>query len=491
MRMVRAMPFYADLHVHSKFSRATSKQCDLEHLAFWAARKGVSVLATGDFTYPEWFDEIREKLVPAEPGLFRLRKEIAADVEKDLPGASAGETRFLLQVEISTIYKRGDRCRKVHHLLYAPDMESADRIRQELDKRGNIRSDGRPILGLDSRELLDITLSAGEGTFLVPAHIWTPWFSVLGSKSGFDSIEACYGELASEIFALETGLSSDPPMNWRVSGLDRFRLISNSDLHSPSKIGREACVFDTDRDYFAMREALRTGKGYEGTVEFFPEEGKYHADGHRKCETRLTPEETAKHKGLCPVCGKPVTVGVSYRVAELADKQLGRKPKGAAPFRSLIPLTEVLSELRGTGPATKGVLALYESLLQRLGPELMILQELPLDRIEKEASLVLAEAIGRMRSGKVIRQAGYDGEYGVIRLFTPEELTERDDVGKAFRLACEVPPPSKKKAGRKKTRKKTARKGGKGAGPKVSPKPSARLLADPPPPPTGPQGQLF
>jgi DNA helicase-2/ATP-dependent DNA helicase PcrA len=273
--------FYADLHVHSRYSRATSRDADLEHLALWARRKGISVVGTGDFTHPAWFEEIRTKLVPAEPGLFRLRPEIEREVERQLPPACHGPVRFLLEVEISTIYKKGDRTRKVHHLIYASNLDTAGRFREKLATIGNIASDGRPILGLDSRHLLEITLQSGPDAYLVPAHIWTPWFAALGSKSGFDSIDECYGDLAPHIFAVETGLSSDPPMNWRVSQLDRFTLVSNSDAHSPPMLGREACAFATDMDYFAMRRALETGEGYAGTVEFFPEEGKYHLDGHR------------------------------------------------------------------------------------------------------------------------------------------------------------------------------------------------------------------
>lgn len=412
------MTFYADLHVHSKFSRATSRDGDLEHLALWAQKKGITVVATGDFTHPAWFAEIQEKLIAAEPGLFRLRPELEREVNRQLSRPADGAVRFMLEVEISTIYKKDGCTRKVHHLIYVPTLEHARRVSQSLARVGNLNSDGRPILGLDSRDLLEITLKSGEGAYLVPAHIWTPWFAVLGSKSGFDTIEHCYGDLSQEIFALETGLSSDPPMNWRLSGLDRYTLVSNSDAHSPPKLGREACVFDTPLDYFAMREALRTGKGYGGTVEFFPEEGKYHLDGHRKCNVCLEPEESRRHEGLCPVCGKPLTLGVMYRVCELADRPEppAPLPPKAARFRSLIPLDEVLSELVGAGPQTKKVQGKYEELLTRLGPELFILDQIPLDEIARTGSPLLAEAIRRMREGRVIRQSGYDGEYGVIRL---------------------------------------------------------------------------
>ena len=311
-----AMAFYADLHIHSKYSRATSKDCDLKHLAYWARKKGIAVVGTGDFTHPVWIAELKEQLVPAEPGLFRLKPDLEKEVSAMLPPACQGTTRFMLSVEISTIYKKGEKTRKIHHLLYAPDFPSAERIIQSLSKIGNLKSDGRPILGLDSRHLLEITLESGPGSYLVPAHIWTPWFAALGSKSGFDAIDECYADLAAHIFAVETGLSSDPEMNWRVSSLDRFRLVSNSDAHSPQKLGREACVFDTELDYFAIRTALETGHGYEGTLEFFPEEGKYHLDGHRNCNVRLLPNET-KQLG-----GRQVRSGSQARDRESVQSRL-------------------------------------------------------------------------------------------------------------------------------------------------------------------------
>lgn len=431
--------FYADLHVHSKFSRATSRDCDLEHLALWAGKKGITVVATGDFTHPGWLEEIRHKLLPAEPGLHRLRPELEQEARR-AGTRTAGDVRFVLQVEISTIYKRDGRTRKVHHLIYVPDFEAAQRLHQSLARIGNLGSDGRPILGLDSRSLLEIALECGEGCYLVPAHIWTPWFAVLGSKSGFDSIEHCYGDLTSEVFALETGLSSDPAMNWRLSALDRFALVSNSDAHSPPKLGREACVFETELDYFAMRRALQTGAGYGGTVEFFPEEGKYHFDGHRKCNVCLSPDETRRHHGDCPVCGKPLTLGVMYRVCELADRERAPEPRPAraAPFRSLIPLEEVLAEICGVGPQSIAVQRKYEELLARIGPELFILEKAPLEEIARAGSPLLAEAVMRMRQGRVICQAGFDGEYGTIRLFTKEELARGSSVGLLFEMPEEA-----------------------------------------------------
>jgi len=414
--------FHADLHIHSRFSRACSRDCDIEHLSWWALRKGLRVLGTGDFTHPAWAAELRETLVPAEPGLFRIRPELERRLLRDTPAACAGTVRFMLSVEISTIYRRDERTRKVHHLLYAPSFEAADRISAALAKIGNLASDGRPILGLDSRDLLDITLSAGPGCFLVPAHVWTPWFAVLGSKSGFDAVRDCYADLAEHIFAVETGLSSDPPMNWACSSLDQYRLVSNSDAHSPPMLGREATVFDTDLDYFAMADALRTGHGLAGTVEFFPEEGKYHLDGHRKCGVRVEPEQTRALDTTCPRCGKPLTVGVLHRVAELADRPAGFRPPGAAGFTSLVQLPEIVGEILATGPKSKKVTGEIGRLVATLGPELSILRDVPLDDVRRAGGTLLGEGIARLRRGEVIRDAGYDGEYGTIRLFQPGEL---------------------------------------------------------------------
>jgi DNA helicase-2/ATP-dependent DNA helicase PcrA len=413
--------FIADLHIHSRFSRACSKDCDIEHLSWWARRKGLTVLGTGDFTHPAWAAELKDTLVEAEPGLFRVRPDLERRLDRDTPATCAGPVRFLLSVEISTIYRRDERTRKVHHLLYAPSFEAADRITAALAKVGNLASDGRPILGLDSRDLLEITLEAGPGCFLVPAHVWTPWFAVLGSKSGFDAVRDCYADLAGHIFAVETGLSSDPAMNWTCSSLDAYRLVSNSDAHSPPALGREATVFGTDLDYFAMAEALRTGRGLDGTLEFFPEEGKYHLDGHRKCGVRIEPEQTTALADRCPACGKPLTVGVLHRVAELADRPAGFRPDGAAGFTCLVQLPQIIGEILGTGPKSKKVAAEAGRLVAALGPELTILREVPLDDLRRVGGARFAEGIGRLRRGEVIREAGYDGEYGTIRLFGPDE----------------------------------------------------------------------
>jgi uncharacterized protein (TIGR00375 family) len=428
--------FHADLHIHSKYSRACSKDCDIEHLSWWALRKGLTVLGTGDFTHPAWSAELKETLIPAEPGLFRIRPDLEERLHRDTPASCAGTVRFMLSVEISTIYKRDDHTRKVHHLLYAPDFESADRITAALAKIGNLASDGRPILGLDSRDLLDITLSGGPGCYLIPAHVWTPWFAVLGSKSGFDAIRDCYADLADHIFAAETGLSSDPAMNWMCSSLDGYRLVSNSDAHSPPMLGREATVFDTELDYFSMMAALQTGNGLAGTIEFFPEEGKYHLDGHRKCDVRLEPEQTRGVDTICPRCGKPLTVGVLHRVAELADRPLGYRPPNAAGFTNLVQLPEIMGELVGTGPKSKKVASAVGKLVAALGPELSILRDVPLDDLRRAGGSLLSEGIARLRRGEVIRDSGYDGEYGTIRLFQPDEL----DGAALFAMDRPAPP---------------------------------------------------
>ncbi len=437
--------FYADLHVHSRYSRATSPSGTLENFSRWGRLKGITVVATGDFTHPAWRAAIGDELIPAEPGLFRLKPERERAIEMELPAACQLEgtpfskpVRFLLQVEISTIYKRDGFTRKVHHLILAPGLKEVDALTTRLGRIGNLKSDGRPILGLDSRDLLEMVLESGAGCMLIPAHIWTPWFSALGSKSGFDSVADCYADLAPHVFAVETGLSSDPPMNWQVSSLDRYRLVSNSDCHSPEKLGREATAFDAEPDYFAIRKALETGVGYAGTVEFFPEEGKYHLDGHRNCQICWDPRETKKHKGLCTVCGKPVTVGVMARVEELADRPEGVQAPTAGPFRSFIPLSEVLSEVLGGGPSSGKVESARSAIVSGVGPELYVLGHAPLDVIEKVGPPRLGEAIGRMRSGNVIRESGYDGEYGVIRLFKPEELGRIPRVKKRIKQVQDI-----------------------------------------------------
>ena len=422
------MKLVADIHLHSHYSRATSRDLTLEHLWKWAQLKGVQVVATGDIAHPGWLAELREKLEPAEAGLFRLKPEHTAGVADQVPAACRGTVRFLIGGEISNIYKKHERTRKVHNIVFAPSFEATARLQTELEKIGNIRSDGRPILGLDSRDLLEIVLEVDPRCHLIPAHIWTPWFSILGSRSGFDSVRECYADLTPHIFAVETGLSSDPPMNWRVSWLDDYTLISSSDAHSPPKLAREATRFDTELSYDALFHALRGGDRahYRGTIEFFPEEGKYHLDGHRKCGVCWKPVTTRDHGGRCSACGKPVTVGVYHRMEELADRPPGARPPCAGPFASLIPLPEALGEMLGVGPGSKRVQREYLRLLERLGPELTILQELPLEEIAAAGDAVLVEGIRRMRAGEVRAQSGYDGEYGVIRLF--DDAADRSAV---------------------------------------------------------------
>ncbi len=445
------MIYFADLHVHSRYSRATSKECVLPEIARWAAIKGLRVLATGDFTHPAWSAEIKETLEEADNGLFRVKEEHAPKASPSPGGFGPRDVRFMLNVEISSIYKKNGATRRVHNLIFMPDLDSMDRFNETLGRLGNITSDGRPILGLDSKDLLEIALETTPESFLVPAHVWTPWFSVLGSKSGFDSIEECFEDLSSHIFALETGLSSDPEMNHAVGMLDRFSLISNSDTHSPANLGREANIFAGEPGYTAIREALKRGftvdppedetddddvllmnyserpePAFLGTVEFFPEEGKYHLDGHRKCRVRLDPSETEQLGGRCPVCGKPVTVGVMNRVMELADREFGAAPIGAAPFTRLLPLREIVSQAMGVGPQSKKVRAAYDDLIGKLGPEMNILRLLPVEEIDATAPDVIGEGIRRARRGEVHIEPGYDGEYGTVRLFTQEE---RDRLG--------------------------------------------------------------
>lgn len=413
--------YLADLHIHSRFSRATSRDCDIPHLDLWARRKGLALVGTGDFTHPAWREELRAKLVGQPGGFYTLRSEemLDAGVGGDVP-----VPRFVLTSEISCIYKRHGKTRKVHNLILMPSLEAAELLSRKLEAIGNIHSDGRPILGLDSRDLLEITLDSCPEAVFVPAHIWTPHFSMFGAFSGFDSVEECFGDLAPMIHAVETGLSSDPPMNWRVSALDRFQLISNSDAHSPARLGREANLLDGPLTYEALSRALQTGDGLAGTVEFFPEEGKYHLDGHRNCKVRLTPGETQALDGRCPVCGRKLTIGVEHRVEELADRPAGFCRPDAKPFESLVPLPQILAASLGTGESSKKVQRAYEDLLHTLGPEFYILREAPLEDIRRAAGLCVAEGVRRVRAGQVQRVGGYDGEYGTISLFRAGEREE-------------------------------------------------------------------
>ena len=412
------MKTIADLHIHSRFSMATSKEGTPENLDFWARKKGISLIGTGDFTHPVWREELKERLVSEGNGLYRLRDAYVKEESRKFPGEG---TRFVVSGEISSIYKKNGKTRKVHNVILLPSLEAADAMAQRLEKIGNIHSDGRPILGLDSHDLLEMMLDVCPEGILIPAHIWTPHFSVLGAKSGFDSVEECFEELAPYIHALETGLSSDPAMNWRISKLDRYQLVSNSDAHSPSKLGREANLLDIDCSYEGLYRAIQTGEGLEGTVEFFPEEGKYHFDGHRKCGVSLSPVEAERLGGICPVCGKKLTMGVDHRVEQLADRAEGFVKKDGKKYESLIPLPEVISACMGYSTASKKVQGCFEQMLQTLGTEFDILRNVPAEDIKTCAGERLAEGIENVRTGKVKRIPGYDGEYGKIQLFAEND----------------------------------------------------------------------
>jgi uncharacterized protein (TIGR00375 family) len=400
---------------------ATSKECNPVNLHRWASLKGVSLVGTGDFTHPGWRVELREHLLPAEPGFYRLKDSPSPEI----PGQP--EVRFVVTGEISAIYKKNDRTRKVHHLVVLPSLEAADRISARLEALGmNIRSDGRPILGLDSYLLFQLILEAEPEVIFIPAHIWTPHFSVFGSNSGFDTIEECYEDLTPHIPALETGLSSDPAMNWRWSALDRFNLVSNSDAHNPQNLAREANLFNTEFSYPGLKAALQDLKSdrFGGTLEFFPEEGKYHLDGHRNCQVCWEPSETREHGMICPVCNRKVTVGVLHRVAELADRPAGFRPEHAKPFLSLVQLREIIGAAMNVGSATCKAEQIYHNLLHQFGPELDILMKVDLGQIASKAGSLVATGIQRLRERKVLIQPGYDGEYGVVSLFDAAERLE-------------------------------------------------------------------
>jgi len=430
------MKFVADFHIHSKYSRATSPLMDLENLDRWAKIKGINVLGTGDFTHPEWFENIKKELEPAEPGLFRFTLHPSKTTPTKLSVASGlslmGEglrssespTRFVLTSEISCIYSKKGKVRKIHIIIFAPSIDAVEKINLKLSQIGNLKADGRPILGLDAKELAKIVLDIDENCLVVPAHIWTPWFSVFGSKSGFNSLEECFDEYTKYIYAVETGLSSDPAMNWRLSQLDKITLISNSDAHSLPKIGREANIFDTELSYPGIADALKT-KRPEGcpnkflhTVEFFPEEGKYHYDGHRLCNLSLSPAESKKYNNICPRCAKPLVIGVLNRVEELADRPEGFLPENAVPFKSLIPLNEVIAESIGVSVLSKEVSKHYNNLIKNLGSELQILLESTEKEIGEKSLPEIANGVIRMREGKVSIEPGYDGVYGKIKIFS-------------------------------------------------------------------------
>ena len=428
------MRFIGDFHIHSHYSRATSKDMNVEELDKWARIKGIDVLGTGDFTHPLWFRELREKLEPAEEGLYKLKNG-------DSP------TRFMLTVEVSSIYSQGGQVRRIHNIVFAPSFEAAAKLNRKLGEVGNLRADGRPILGLPAHELLRMALDVSEDCLLVPAHAWTPWFSVFGSKSGFNSIEECFGDLSKYIYAIETGLSSDPAMNWRLSALDNITLISNSDCHSARRIGREANIFEGDElNYKNVIDAIKYSRienvgrltphiKLVETIEFFPEEGKYHYDGHRDCKVSLSPKESQKINELCPKCGGALTVGVLSRVEELADRPEGYRPQNAVPFRSLVPLDEIIAEALGVvGTQTRGVLRWYNSLIESFGNEFNILLAAPLGEVGSASLPEIAEGLRRVREGELYIEPGYDGEYGRVRIFTESEKQSRKEQSRLFNV---------------------------------------------------------
>ncbi len=404
------MKFAADFHIHSKYSRATSLRSNLEGFGQKAMEKGILVIGTGDFTHPLWFKELKEKLEPAEPGLFTLKDSLI-------------QTRFILTSEISCIYSKNNGVRKVHIVVLAPSFESVEKINTQLGWIGNLKSDGRPILGLDAKELAKIVFNADPENVVMPAHAWTPWFGIFGSKSGFDSLEECFEELTPKIFCIETGLSSDPLMNWQISQLDRIALVSNSDAHSPEKLGREANIFDTELSYKGIVDAIKTKDGtkFLYTIEFYPEEGKYHYDGHRLCNISLTPEESKKYNNMCPVCGKPLILGVLNRVNQLADRKPGFKPDNAIPYKSLIPLEEVIADSLGQNVGTKQVLSEYNQLISVFKTEFNILENASEKDLMENTQERIAKGIVKARTGQVYIEPGYDGVFGKIKIFSDQE----------------------------------------------------------------------
>ncbi|MFO7791281.1 MAG: UvrD-helicase domain-containing protein, partial [Bacteroidales bacterium] len=429
------MKFIADLHIHSHFSMATSKKLTPEYLDYWAKLKGIKIIGTGDFSHPGWTAELKEKIEPAESGLFKLKEDYK--LKSPIPENEINSPRFLLSAEISNIYKKNEKVRKIHNVILAPDFDVAEKMQRKLASMNfNITSDGRPILGLDAKYLLEICLDISEDILFIPAHIWTPWFSALGSKSGFNKIEECFDDLSNHIYALETGLSTDPALNWMCSFLDKYTLISNSDAHSPEKLGRNANIFDTDVNYFSIIDALKTGdKRFAGTFDMFPQEGKYHYDGHRKCNICWSPVETLKHHHICPACGKKVTVGVVNRIAELSDRTNIENRPNRKPFYSIIPLKEILGEISGVGENSKKVKKWYEHLVTKAGSEFNILHFLHIDQVKAIGGDVLSEAIQRMRNNQIIIKEGFDGEFGEIKVFRPDESKIFENKSALFEIS--------------------------------------------------------
>lgn len=412
--------FIADFHIHSKYSIATSKQLTPKWLDYWARIKGISVVGTGDFTHPAWLAELQDQLQPAEQGLYMLKNEYVEQAQ----GIPEAPVRFILTAEISSIYKKNGKTRKVHTILWAPDFETSHKVQQAFTQRNlNISSDGRPIIGMDARDLAALCKDISPEIHIVPAHIWTPWFSALGAKSGFDSIAECYGDMEPHIFAVETGLSSDAPMNWMCSFLDRYSLLSNSDAHSPEKLGRNANVFDCEISYNSIVYALqhKHEKKFMGTIDTYPQAGKYHFSGHRKCSVCATPVEVLQHAFMCNVCKKPYTFGVMDRVMQLADRRNITSCYDWQSIEYIISLPELLSQAYKVSENSKKIKAIYFDMIGKLGNEFEILTQCSIKEIANQSHAFIAEGIRRMRAGEIVVSEGYDGEYGEISVFTNEE----------------------------------------------------------------------
>ncbi|KKW42602.1 MAG: PHP domain protein [Candidatus Magasanikbacteria bacterium GW2011_GWA2_56_11] len=401
-----------DLHIHSRYSRACSKDLVLPTIARACEIRGITIVSTGDFTHPRWFESLGEELVEDREGVYKLKSQ-------------ASPTRFIVGTEVAVIKKHKDKVRRLHLLVFAPNLETAAKFNAVLETRGfNLRSDGRPILGLAAKELLELMLEADERMVLIPAHAWTPWFGVFGSKGGYDSLEEAFDDLTPRVRAIETGLSSDPLMNWRVPFLDKITVISNSDAHSPAKLGREANVMrfgsDAEVTYDEIMRVIREGdrKKFLHTIEFYPAEGKYHYDGHRDCNFSCPPEETKKYRGLCPVCKKPLVVGVMHRVHDLAARSPEEaKGQDRIGYKSLVPLTEIIADTLGLGVGAKAVRSAYESLTVSVGSEFHILLWAPLPEIAAASSDQISQAIDRVRRGEIYIRPGYDGVFGVVKVF--------------------------------------------------------------------------
>lgn len=432
------MKFICDFEIHSRYARACSKNITLEEVARWAQIKGIKLIGTGDFTHPFWYKEIKEKLEEKEPGFFSLKDQFLARANKntDIPIAIKKDAvRFLLTSEVNCIYPKNKKLRKVHHIILAPDLKTVDKINESLSWYGKLASDGRPTITLSSKNLLKIVLNANPFTLLIPAHVWTPWFGIFGSKSGYDSLEECFEEMTHYVYAIETGLSSDPEMNWRIPWLKDKAILSSSDAHSCPKIGREATCFNTEFNYNGLYQAIKSNSSSKiaYTIEFFPEEGKYHYDGHRNCNLSLSPEETMKYNDICPKCGMSLTLGVLNRVHKLGSQVITAKPVNRPPFHKIVPLEEVLSEVMALPSGSRVLRAKYFEAVQELGEEFKILIDLDIPAIA-DFNQKLAEAINKMRQGDIMIKPGYDGVFGEVRLFREEETSVKEVSASQDRL---------------------------------------------------------